>query len=262
MAAVTACIITLDEEPNIGPCLDSVAFCDARIVVDSGSRDRTCEIAREKGARVIARGWPGHVEQKNFAIDQAETDWVLCIDADERVTSELAAEIRRVLASPEADGYSMPRWNYYLGRRLRIWGEDRKLRLFRRSAGRWGGQNPHDRVEMATRPVTLQGAIVHHPYRDFAAHLRTIDSFTSTIAREKLKEGVRAPGFRMVLFPPFKFIKHYVLRGGFLDGWPGFVASAASAWYEFLKYAKLWELRHLKDPDVERGRSSYADGRV
>jgi glycosyltransferase involved in cell wall biosynthesis len=251
-APVSACIITLDEERNIREALESVAFADEIIVVDSHSSDRTREIAgsfRGHGGispRVIERDWPGHVEQKNFAVAAASHDWVLCIDADERVTPELRAEIEAALSSRgETVGYTMPRRTRYLGRWIRWggWYPDRKLRLFRRSRGRWGGIDPHDQVRVEGPIASLSGDLLHYSYRGIEDHLRTIDSFTSIAAREKDLRGMGSPVLGMLFHPPFKFLRMYVLKQGFREGKAGLIIAALGAFYVFLKYAKLWELR-------------------
>jgi glycosyltransferase involved in cell wall biosynthesis len=253
----TACLITFNEERNLPEALASVGFADEIIVVDSHSRDRTREIAagfegrsrdgRPVKPRVIERDWPGHVEQKNFAIDRATHEWVLCLDADERLSPELRREIEAVLARdpPGADGYTMPRKTYYLGRWVLHggWYPDRKLRLFRRSRGRWGGTNPHDHVRLETRAVDLEGDLLHYSYRSLADHLRTINSFTDIAAREKVKQAVRFPLLRMLVHPPLKFFKMYVLKQGFREGTAGLIIALLGMLYVFLKYAKLWEHR-------------------
>jgi glycosyltransferase involved in cell wall biosynthesis len=253
----TACLITFNEEGNIVAALESVSFADEIIVVDSHSTDRTRELAngfrgrrrdgREVEPRVIERDWPGHVEQKNFAIDQARHDWVLCLDADERVSSRLRKEIESVLEvdSPEFDGYTMPRRTFYLERWILRggWYPDRKLRLFRKSRGRWSGINPHDHVKVIGRTKNLQGDLYHFSYRDIADHLRTINSFTDISSKEKLKRGIRFPLVRMLVHPPFKFFKMYVLKQGFREGIPGLIIAILGMFYVFLKYAKLWELK-------------------
>jgi len=262
----TACLITRNEELNLPDALRSVDLADEIIVVDSHSTDRTREIAaafrgrdrdgREVVPRVLERDWPGHVEQKNFAIEQASHDWVLCIDADERVSPELRAEIEEVLSQdpPGADGYTMPRRTHYLGRWILRsgWYPDRKLRLFRRSRGRWGGTNPHDHVRLEGPVKDLRGDLHHYSYRSMADHIRTIDFFTDIAAAEKLKQGVRFPLARMLIQPPFKFLKMYVLKQGFREGRAGFIVAVLGMLYVFLKYAKLWEMEHArKRPDAD-----------
>jgi glycosyltransferase involved in cell wall biosynthesis len=247
---LTACIIAFNEEANLPDCLASVAFCAEVIVVDSHSSDRTREIAAEHGARVIERDWPGHIEQKNFAIDQATTEWVLCLDCDERVTPELQGEIERVLAAPEHDGYEVARRNVYLGRWIRRggWYPDAKLRLFRRARGRWGGINPHDHVRLdPPGPAPrLKGDLVHHTYGSIADHLKTIDYFSTIAAGEKLARGQRGVTLQLLLAGPFKFFNMFVLKLGFLDGWRGVIVASLGAYYVFLRYAKLWELIHVQ----------------
>lgn len=242
---ISAAVITLNEERNLPACLESLGFCDEILVVDSGSRDRTAEIARAAGARVLVRDWPGHIEQKNFALAAAGGDWVLALDADERVSPELREQILRELprAGAELDGFTMPRRSFYLGRWIRHsgWYPDRKLRLVRRGRGRWGGINPHDQLRVPGAVRALDGDLRHFPYRDLADHLRKIDSYTTIMAQEKRRRGIRALP-RLAVAAPLKFLKSYVLQAGFRDGLPGFVVAAMASYYEFLKYAKLLEL--------------------
>ncbi|MEM7409068.1 MAG: glycosyltransferase family 2 protein [Myxococcota bacterium] len=241
---VSACIIAGNEADRIGACLDSVAFCDEVLVVDSHSEDRTREIAAEHGARVIERDWPGHVAQKEFAIREAKHDWVFCIDADERVAPELRAAIERVQEGGfgNAAGYEVSRVSRYLGRWIRhgTWYPDWKLRLFDRRRGGWSGRNPHDHVRVDGPVTRLAGELEHDPYRSFSDHLRTIDTYTTTMAEEMRSEGRRARWRDVVLRPPARFFVFYVLRRGFLDGWRGLLLAYLAAHYVRLKYAKLW----------------------
>jgi glycosyltransferase involved in cell wall biosynthesis len=253
----TACLITFNEEDNVIAALESIGFADEIIVIDSHSMDGTRELARgfrgrsqdgrEIEPRVIERDWPGHVEQKNFAIDQAQHDWVFCLDADERVSPRLRKEIETELAVdlPEFDGYTMPRKTYYLGRWILRggWYPDQKLRLFRRSRGRWTGINPHDHVKVQGRTRDLEGDLYHFSYRNIADHLRTINFFTDIASKEKQKRSVRYPLARMLIHPPYKFFKMYFLKQGFREGIPGFIIAIIGMFYVFLKYAKLWEVQ-------------------
>jgi glycosyltransferase involved in cell wall biosynthesis len=246
-ATLSVCVIAGNEEDRIGDCLASVGWADEIVVVDSRSTDRTAEIAAARGARVIVRDWPGYVAQKNFALEQAASDWVLCLDADERVSPRLAESIRGVLAGPpdRTAGYRMARRTFHLGRWILHggWYPDRKVRLVRRGRARWGGVDPHDRLE-ADGPVgDLAGDIEHYTYRDIADHLRTIDRFTTVAARELHARGRGGAVLGMLVHPPAKFLKMYLLKAGFLDGAPGFVVAVLGGYYVFLKYAKLWELR-------------------
>jgi glycosyltransferase involved in cell wall biosynthesis len=242
---VSVCIITKDEEVNLPDCLASVGWADEVVVVDSRSTDRTREIAAAAGARVIERDFPGHIEQKNFAVEQARHDWVLCIDADERLSPPLAESVRRALEAPgDRAGFEFARLTFHLGRPIRHggWYPDRKLRLFDRRRGRWGGRNPHDHVRVDGPVGLLEGDLLHFSYRTLSAHLRQIDFFTTIAAKEKRARGERAAPWKPVLRPFGKFLRMYFLKAGFLDGWPGFVVAVSGAFYVFLKYAKLREL--------------------
>ena len=241
---ISACIITLNEADRLGDCLDSLAFCDEILVVDSHSSDSTRELAAARGARVVERDWPGHVAQKEFAVRDAKHDWVLCLDADERVDPDLrsAIEAERARGFEGAAGYELSRVSRYLGRWIRhgTWYPDRKLRLFDRRRGGWGGRNPHDRVSVEGPVKRLPGELLHDPYRHFEDHLRTIDSYTTIMARELHAEGRRARLVDVVLRPPWRFFVFYVLKRGFLDGWRGLLLAYLAAHYVRLKYAKLW----------------------
>ena len=244
---LSACIITLDEEDRIEDCLASVDFCDEIVVVDSHSTDRTRERAAARGARVVERDGPGHVKQKEFALRAASHDWVLCIDADERVSPELRGEILalRERGFPGAAGWEFPRRNHYLGRSIEhgLWVPDRKLRLFDRRRGRWGGNDPHDRVLLDGPKGRLKGTLLHDSYRDFAHHLSTIDRYTTIMARGLHERGRRARPWDLVLPPLGRFVKGYFIKLGFLDGWRGLLIALLSAHYVRLKYAKLLVLQ-------------------
>ncbi len=246
---LSVCVVAMNEERHIGACLRSADFADEWIVVDSHSTDNTRDIAAAAGARVIERDWPGHVEQKNFALDAATHDWVLCLDADERISPELRAAILAALTRDELpDGFTVARRNHYMGRWIRHggWYPDRKLRLFRKSRGRWRGANPHDRARVDGRVETLDGDLLHESYESIADHLRTIDSFTTIAAREKHGRGERARPFDLTLRPFAKFLHSYFIKAGFLDGFPGLVIAVTGSLYVFLKYAKLRELQGRK----------------
>lgn len=243
---LSVCIIAHNEEDNIRACLESVKWADEIIVVDDYSDDNTAAIAREYTDRVIFHAWPGHVEQKNFCLEQGSRTWALCIDADERVSPELREEIQRELShTPAWDGFYLPRKTRYLGRWIIHggWYPNYQLRLFRREKGRWGGDNPHDHVTLEGRAKPLKGDLYHYTYDSIADHIATVNSFTSIAARVKKQKHVRFAVLRMLLQPPGKFFKMYVLKFGFLDGIPGLIVAAIGCFYVFLKYAKLWEMR-------------------
>jgi len=232
----------MNEADRIGECLRSADFADEWIVVDSHSTDATRQIAAAFGARVIERDWAGWVEQKNFAVEQASHDWVLCLDADERLSPELRRSIEAALErDDDTAGFEFSRLTRYMGRWIRHggWYPDRKLRLFRRSSGRFEGRNPHDRVRVNGRVERLAGDILHDPFRSLSDHIRTIDRYTTVAAEEKHARGVRASLVDLTLRPWGKFVRMYLLKRGLFDGLPGFVVAVTGAFYVFLKYAKL-----------------------
>ena len=247
-ALLSCCIIAMDEEERLGACLDSVAFCDEIVVVDSHSTDKTRELAAARGARVIERDWPGHVAQKEFAVRAAQYDWVLCVDADERVSDELRAELEalRTAGFPVHAGWRFPRLTHYLGTWVRhgTWYPDLQLRLFDRRRGKWGGHDPHDRVELAAGASVgrLRGDLFHHPYRNLAEHLATIEQYTTIMARGLFERGRRASLGDLVLRPWVRFLRFYVLKRGFLLGRKGLILALLAAHYVRLKYVKLWLL--------------------
>jgi len=244
---ISACIIAKDEADGIADCVKSVSFCDEVLVLDSGSRDGTPSIARGAGAKVVETDWPGWVAQKQRAVTMAEHDWVLSLDADERVDARLREAIERLRAGaePSAAAFEMTRHVHYLGRWIDHggWYPEWRVRLFDRRRAKWGGIDPHDRVETPGPVVRLpEGEIHHFTYRSIAEHLRQIDRLTTDAAREKVAAGKRGSLLGMCLRPPARFLKMYVLRGGFLDGRAGFVLAVLGSYYVFLKYAKVWEL--------------------
>lgn len=243
MPPVSVTIITRNEASNIDACLASVAWADERIVVDCGSADDTVARAAKAGARVVVRDWPGYAAQKNVAAAEAKHDWILSIDADERVTPALADEIRRTLAGdPAAAGYRLPRVTFHLGRWIRTtdWYPDPQLRLYDRRRARWQAKRVHESV-IADGPVErLVHELQHYAYRDLSHHHATMDRYTTLAAEEMFDAGRRAGFFDLAIHPPAAFFRNYVLRRGVLDGTPGLVISAMNAHYVFLKFAKLW----------------------
>lgn len=245
MTPLSVTIITLNEAANIDACLDSVSWADEVLVVDSGSTDDTVARAIARGARVVSHEWPGYAAQKNWAAGEAASDWILSLDADERVTPALAAEIRRVLEAPSAAGYRVPRLTWHLGRWIRTtdWYPDYQLRLYDRRRGRWKARRVHESVEVDGPMSVLTSDLQHFAYRDISHHHATMDRYT-TLAAEEMFEAGRAVGlFGLVLYPVAAFLRNYVLRRGCLDGTVGLVISAMNAYYVFLKLAKLHALR-------------------
>ena len=245
---ISGCVICHQEADRIADCVRSLAFCDEVLVVDSGSTDGTRAIAEGLGARVIENApFPGHRQQKQFAVEQARFDHVLCLDADERCTPELQRRVQQLQRDGlPADAYEMPRRNHYLGAvpRHGLFVPDRKVRLFDRRRARWGGRNPHDRVELdpgATCERLAEG-IEHLSYRDFAHHRRTVDTFTRIAAQALADEGRRTNPFDLLVRPPAVFVKSLLLKRGFLDGWRGFLIAAMAAYTDWKKYWRLWRL--------------------
>ncbi len=245
-ATLSACVIACNEERDLPRCLASLAFADeVVVVVDERSADRTEALAREAGARVFVHPYEGNIEQKNFALDQALGDWVLAVDADEAVSEPLRERVRRVLAAEDRRaGYELDRLTWHLGRWIRHgdFHPDWQLRLFRREAGRWGGTNPHGRMRVAGPVGRLEGALEHYSYADLADQVARIQDFSRIQARALHADGRRAGVSDWLLRPPARFLRGFVLKGGFRDGFPGFAIAAASAFHVFLKYATLWEL--------------------
>jgi glycosyltransferase involved in cell wall biosynthesis len=243
MTKITACIISYNEEAKIEDCLRSLeGIVDEIVVVDSLSTDRTREIASRYTDRVYEQAFLGHVEQKNLAVSKASHDWVLSLDCDERLSPELKASIIAHKDKLDAhDAYRMARRTFYVYRWLNhCWYPDYKVRLFNRTTARWGGVNPHDRVQVDGQDiVTLSGDILHYSFDSISGHLKTIDSFTEIAAREIVARGKRAGLASPVTHGLWTFLRLYLFKGGFLDGYAGFVVSVLSGMHAFVKYAKV-----------------------
>lgn len=238
---ITATIVTLNEERNIARAIESLRCVDEVLVVDSGSTDRTREIAAARGARVVVEPWRGYAGQKNFAAGEAANGWILSLDADETLTDELEAEILALKqAEPVCDGYSFPRLAQYLGRWILHsgWYPDRKVRLYRRDRARWVGEFVHESVRVDGPVGELRGRLNHFTCQSLSQHLRTLDSYTTLAARELVSRGKAAPLWRLLLDPGWTFFRTYVLQRGFLDGPQGIAIAWMAAFYTFLKYAK------------------------
>jgi glycosyltransferase involved in cell wall biosynthesis len=240
-------VIACNEQDVLPRCLDAIRWVDELvIVVDAKSHDRTEEIARAHADRVEVRPYQGDIEQKSYCAGLASSDWALIVDPDEVVTPGLGAEIQRALVAASAGtaGFEMNRVTHHLDHWVRHgdFFPDWKLRLFRPSKSRWAGTNPHGRVVVDGAVERLTGEIEHYSYVDLADHVDRIQNFSSVAARDLFERGRRARGIDLVLRGPARFARAYLLKSGYRDGWPGFVIAAATAFYVFLKYAKLWEL--------------------
>jgi glycosyltransferase involved in cell wall biosynthesis len=243
--SVTATVITLNESANLAAALESVRWADEILVVDAESTDDTVAIARQFTDRVMVRPWPGYIEQKNFAASQASHDWIFSLDADERVTPALAAEIRaRLLAGPPCAGYRGPRVSRYLGRWIRStdWYPDYQLRLYDRRRAKWTGRYVHESIQAEGEIGRLSAELEHHPYRDVSHHLRTIDRYSGLAARQMFEDGRHTGPLRIVLHADAAFLRNYFLRGGFRDGAAGLIVSLLNSYYVAMKFVKLWEL--------------------
>lgn len=242
---ITATIIALNEERNIARAVRSVSFCEEVLVVDSGSSDRTVEIAESLGARVLRNEWPGFAAQKNFAAGAASHDWILSLDADEAVGPDLAASIMRLKSrGPNRKGYEFSRLARYCGHWIRHsgWYPDRKVRLYHKDAGRWVGQYVHESVEVLGPVGHLEGDLLHYTCDTLEEHLGSIDRYTDLAAREIAESGRAVPAWRLVAGPALSFVKTYLLQLGILDGKAGLTIAVMAARYVHLKY---WKARGL-----------------
>ena len=247
MPKLSVTVITKNEAADLGAALASVAWADEIVVVDSQSTDETVAIARQHTDRVVVREWPGFIDQKNYAASIASHDWILSLDADERVTPELASEITALMASPPREAaFRIPRVTWHLGQWIRTtdWYPDYQLRLYDRRSAQWTGKYVHEAVTVRGETGQLRGELQHYAYRDIADHLETIDRYTTYAAKQLHEAGRRAGVLDLVVHPPLAFLRNYIVRGGIRDGATGFIISRLNAYYVFLKFAKLWELEN------------------
>jgi glycosyltransferase involved in cell wall biosynthesis len=256
-APLSVCVLACNEERVLERCLASIAWADEIVVVvDAKSRDGSEDVAKRLASRVETRPYAGDVEQKRYAVSLARHDWVFILDPDEVVTPELGASMQAALERASAadagarsesdvapDAYQVNRATWHLGRWIRHgdFYPDWKLRLFRRSRARFVGRDPHGRVEVDGAVPELEGELLHYSYRDLEDQIARIQFFSGEAAAALVREGARFRLRQLVLNPPARFLRSYVLRAGFRDGLPGFVIAVASGFYVFLKYAKLWE---------------------
>ena len=238
---ISATIITYNEERNIARAIESLRCCDEIVVIDSGSNDRTVELAAKHGARVIESHWRGYAAQKNFATEACQYDWVLSIDADEALSEALEGEIWQLKKNgPTADGYTMPRLAQYLGRWILHsgWYPDRKVRLFDRRKAKWVGDYVHESVVVEGTVGHLEMNLLHYTCSSLSEHLKSLDRYT-TLAAEQIVDRQKPVTMRnLVIDPPWTFFRTYFLQRGFLDGVEGLTIAYMAAIYTFLKYAK------------------------
>lgn len=243
-APLSVVFITLDAERVLEPALASVRFADEIVVVDSGSTDGTVALAERYGARVVRQSWLGYGPQKQLAVSQASNDWVLCLDADERVSAALARAIQQELAAPRGTAFEMARCNRFMGRWLRH-GEgypDWSLRLFQRGAASWSDDPVHERVVTTARVLRLEGDLLHESAETLQSYLAKQDRYTTLQAEALLADSVASNALRMLVSPLVRFVRFYIFRAGFLDGIPGLVHIAIGCRNTFGKYAKAVKL--------------------
>ena len=241
---VSVYLITYNNERTVEKALQSVRWADEIVVVDSFSTDATPQICRRYTERVYQREWKGFREQYQYAADLTSHPWIMFIDADEEIPPPLAKEIKEELERNRGDwdGYMIPRQTYYLGRWIRhgAWAKDREVRLYDRNKGRWEG-GVYAKVKVKGRVKTLQHPIFHYTYEDISHQVRTLNLYSGMVAEEMYQGGRRFRLQDLLLRPPLRFFRDYILKRGFMDGIPGLVIALSSSYYVFLKYAKLWE---------------------
>jgi len=248
---ISACIITYNEEKNIEEALQSVAWADEILVVDSESSDKTRELAENFGARVLTQKWLGFGRQKQFAVENASFDWIFSLDADERVSPELKNKILQLKTLPEekpAKGYKMPRLTYYMNRPIRhgAWYPDWQLRFFHRGYGKWRNSLVHESVAMnpETKIEKLNERLLHFSNLNAAAHHRLIgERYAPLAAREMFAQGKRTSILKITTAGAVNFLQNYLLKRGFLDGFPGFCVATFAAYHAYLKHLQLWEMQ-------------------
>ncbi len=243
---ISATVITKNEERNIERCLSALDFADEIVVVDAESSDRTVELAKRFTQRVYINPWPGHIQQKNHAIELAQSEWILSVDADEVITPELKQEIiaLRQKQNETIEGYYISRRSNFIGKWIEHcgWSPDYHLRLFLKSRGRFGGMNPHDIVLLNGPKAYFKQPMLHYTYPSLDVYLSRLNSYTTIAAKEMKNRNKRFRLRYIILSPPATFFKMYVIKAGFLDGWEGFILCVLSSFYVLIKYLKLWEL--------------------
>jgi len=246
---ISATLITHNEAANIADALQSVAWADETVVVDSGSTDATLDISRRFTDKIFHRDWTGYVDQKNFALERASHEWIFSLDADERPDAELVRELDALRrAGFQKPGYRIPRVAYFMGRWIRHgdWYPDYQLRLFDRRQGRWQGGCVHESVRIQGEPGLLRGEMHHYSYRSLSDYLRRLEVYSSLAAADYQGRGTTPNPFKLVTHPLATFLKSYLLKRGFLDGTPGLMIAVMGAVSVFFKYAKLYELKRSR----------------
>ncbi|MDY6863276.1 MAG: glycosyltransferase family 2 protein [Thermodesulfobacteriota bacterium] len=247
--SLSASIITFNEEKNLERCLLSIKdICHEIIIVDSLSSDSTLKIAREFGCKIFSQPFLGHIKQKQLALEKCTGDWILCIDADEAVSEELKREIMRFVSSnPEIHGISINRLSNYFGKWMKfVWQPDWNIRLIRNGYAYWGGYNPHDKIIVKGKTDRLKGYLYHYPYKDIMDHFNKTIKYSSIIAEEYYKMGIKARWYHLLFSPHIAIFKKLILKFGILDGIRGIIISSLTGWGVFIKYFNLFVLQRQK----------------
>jgi glycosyltransferase involved in cell wall biosynthesis len=249
---VSVYVLTYNNSRTIERCLKSLAWAEELVVVDSFSTDGTYEICQRYTDKIYRREWKGHRDQYQYAADQTTSEWIMFVDADEEVPSELVDEIRKELNGgvgvKDFDGFFVYRRTYYLGRWIRYggWYPDGEIRLYRRQKGKWEG-GLHAKIVVEGHVGSLKNQYLHYTYRDISEQIQTVDKYSRIAAEDLAQAGEKASLFKLVFHPLFRFVKEYIFKSGFRDGLPGLVIIVTTMFYVFIKYAKLWEITNLKN---------------
>jgi len=254
--SISAIIITYNEQENIRACLETVKWADEVIVVDSFSTDKTVEICKEYTHKIIQKTFEGFGPQKQFALEQATSDWVFSIDADERVSRELAEEILSHRNSLDKDGYFVPRESFWLGKKLRFGGCGKEMivRLCRKQKGKFQG-NVHEKLAIDGEVGHLKNSILHVSYKNMEHYFSKFNLYSTLVAQERFKAGRNVPLVLQIIFSVLDFFNRYIIKLGFLDGMPGFLWASFSSFHRMVKYAKLWEMQREQKPLPKSDRS-------
>ncbi len=242
---ISAVIITKNEEKNIARCLESLKWVDEIVVVDSESTDKTVKIAKEYNAKIVSPVWGGYGKAKNFGVDTACGEWILSVDADEELSEKLTNELKEIINNADAcDGYYLKRKTKFMGRWILHcgWYPDYILRLFKKSKGRFDDKVIHERVLVSGTTGKTTGELLHYSYDNLEQYFDKFNRYTTISAKEELAKGTNVSIAKLLIKPVAAFVKHYIMKLGFLDGTAGFVLSVLSAKAVFVKYSKLMEL--------------------
>ncbi len=248
---ISASVIVFNEEENIADLCESISWLDEIIITDSGSIDKTVEVARKYTDKIFQRAFLGYKDKHEFSDSHVANDWILWIDADERVTPELRESIESLKLRPESDlpdGFKIARKTWYLGRWIKHsgWYPDYQMRLYRKSTSFWDGVSPHETARIKGRIETLPGEFLHFTKRNLSEHHRVLDSYSTLAAEFKTKHGEKIGGYGIFFFAASSFLRTYILKQGFRDGVQGLIIAMFTAYSVFLKYAKIWESNNVK----------------